>query len=160
MPRVNPWSLPFAALPEERREFEDGNGGTFTLAMRALDGLEFTKAGAVGQQYVESYVEPPAGQPLLPIAGPSGEAIELDEGACRLIAWLEQMQVTENGEPPYSFMDWIGFAKHRRDVWLWGIEAVNTLMGASQDRLKNSPAAPGSSPAPRSRKARSATPIG
>lgn len=141
MPRVNPWSLPREPLPEASETFSDGNGSTFTLRLRGLDGIEMTRAGYRANDYTTRYVNPPDGAEVLPLGGPDGEIITLTEPDARVIAELEEMQVPDDGEAPYNLVEWYGFGKFRPDVWIWAVMAASDLLAKSQERLKNSPGA-------------------
>ena len=142
MPRINPWNLPREPLPQETGTFPDGNGGEFTLRLRGLSGIEMTRAGQRGAQYVLDYVSPPPGQERRDLVGPDGQIITLEEPDARIIAQLEEMHVPEDGEAPYSLADWYAFGSFAPDVWVWAVRTSDTLLGQSQERLKNSSAAP------------------
>lgn len=115
--RLSPWDQKYGREPkrQETRPF-DFDGEEYPITLIEADefdlGLIFDKA----QEYVRLYVRDGDDEPLKLIA-PDMQQVRLSEHQAHNIAGLEVMQVPDEGDAPYSMLDWCGIALRFPETW-------------------------------------------
>ena len=137
MKRSNPWALPRVQERRFERTFEDPEQEEpLTLTLRRPDPMVFSGYMEQATEWAKIYA---AGVPT-----PDGDLYPVPENQWFIIASLMAADAPEEGEQPYTELEWIGISLRYPNAWLpicsWLPEV--TGIKAVRDDEGNSPAAP------------------
>jgi hypothetical protein len=146
MPKPKPYTLPRLEEITETRTFTDpaqpGVEITLTLSVPPDYGISLAVMEK-GGKYAEQYVNGTADGPPAPLPPVGGKPLVLSESLCSIVAFLEQVEVTDDPEndPKYDFYDWVSLSATMPTAFDEIAEWANSLRVQASKNAKNSPGA-------------------